>query len=133
MDNFTQPAGRTPDSVARPPLDDAAAQSGKPPKAIKTQIHQMQPLSRSILYRAVHYKECSGCLPHDLMNMAVDDVLNRVTEAKVLEQIIQELQGVYPGMLADRSWLVLATYELWTGDELRATERLLETGVADDC
>ena len=53
MDSFTQPAGRTPNPVARPPLDDAGAQNGIPPKAIKTQIRLMQPLSCLILDRAV--------------------------------------------------------------------------------
>ena len=63
--------------------------------------------------------------------MAMDDVLKRVTEARVLEQIIQELQGMCLGMLADRTWLVLATYELWTGDKLGAAERLFDTGATD--
>ena len=85
MDIFTQLAGGTLNVVARPPLDDAGAQGGKPPKANKTRTRQMQPLSRLILYRAVHYEEWLGCLPHDLINMAVDDVLKRVTEAMVSE------------------------------------------------
>ena len=72
-------------------IDDAGAHSGKPPKAIKTQIRQMQPLSRLILYRAVHCEVWSKSLPHDLINMAVDDILKRVTEARVSEQIIHEL------------------------------------------
>ena len=96
VDNFTQPAGGTPNPVARPPLDDAGAQSGKPPKAIKTEIRQMQPLSRLHLYGAVHYEMWLESLPHDLINIALGDVLKRVTEATVSEHIIQELQGMCP-------------------------------------
>ena len=72
----------------------------------------MQPLSRLILYRAVHSEEWPRGLPRDPINMAVDDVLKRVTEARVSEQIIQELQGMWPRMPIDKSWLVLATYKL---------------------
>ena len=57
--------------VAQPPLDDAGAHSGKPPKSIKIRF-----VRRSlwvVLYRAVHYEEWSGSLPHDLINMAVGD------------------------------------------------------------
>ena len=91
----------------------------------------MQPLSCLILHRAVHYEEWSGCLPHDLINIAVDDILKRVTEASGLEQVILELKGMCLGMPIDRSWLVLATYELWTGDKLRAAERLFEMRAID--
>ena len=91
----------------------------------------MQPMSRLILYRAMHYEDWAGSLPPNLINVAVDDVLKRVTEARVSEQIMQELQGMCPGMPADRTWLVLATYELWTGGKLRAAERLFETGATD--
>ena len=112
----------------RPPLDDAGVHSGKPLKAVKTEIRQMQPLSRLILYQAVHYEVWSESLPHDLTNMAVDVVVKRVTEGRVFEQIIQELQGMCPGMPEDRFWLVLAMYELWTGDTLRVAERLFEMG-----
>ena len=91
----------------------------------------MQPMSRLILYRAVHYEDWSGSPSPDLINVAVDDVLKRVTEAKVSEQIIQELQGMCPRMPADRTWLVLATYELWTGDKVRAVEHPFETGATD--
>ena len=63
----------------------------------------MQPLSHLILYRAVHYDEWSGSLLHDLINMAVDDILKRVTEARVSQQIIQEIQGMCSVMPADRS------------------------------
>ena len=108
--------------MARPPLDGASSHSGKPPKALKTQIRHMQPLCHLALHQAVHYEEWSGSLPHDLINMAVNDILKRVKEARVPEQIIQELQGTSLGMLAHRSSLVLATYELWTGDKLRAAE-----------
>ena len=61
--------------MACPPLDDAGAHGGKPPKAIKTRIRQMQPISRLILFQAVHCEQCSGCLPHDVINVAVDDIL----------------------------------------------------------
>ena len=88
-------------------------------------------MSRLVLYRAVHYEGWSGSLPHDLINMAVHDVLKRVMEARVSVQIIQELQGMCHGMPADRSWLVLATYELWPGDKPRAAERLFEVGAMD--
>ena len=91
----------------------------------------MQPLSRLILYGVVHHEVWSESVPHDLMNMALYDVLKRVTEARVSEQIIQELQGMCPRMPADRSWLVLATYELWTRDELRVAERVFKMGAAD--
>ena len=90
---------------------------------MKTQIRQMQPMSRLVLYWAVHYEGWSGSVPHNLINMAVDNV-KRVTEARILEQIIQELRGMCPGMPADRSLLVPGTYELWSGDKLRAAKRL---------
>ena len=63
----------------------------------------MQPMSRLILYRAVHYVDYAGNLPPDLINVVVDNVRKRVTEARVSEQIIQELQGMCPRMPADRT------------------------------
>ena len=108
MHSFTQLAGGTPNPMAWPPLDDTGAHGGKPPKAIKTRIRQMQPFSCLILYQAVR----SGCLPHDLINFSVDDILKRVRVARVLEQIIQELYCMCPRMPVDESWLVMATYEL---------------------
>ena len=50
---------------------------------MKTTIWQMHPMSRLILYRAVHYEDWAGSPPHDLINVVVHNVLNRVTEAKV--------------------------------------------------
>ena len=73
----------------------------------------------------------SESLPHDLVNVAVDDVLKRLTEARVSQHIIQELQRMCPGMPANRTWLVVATYELWTGDKLRAAVQLFEMGATD--
>ena len=125
IDIFTQTAGGTPNPVARPPLDDAGVHSGKPPKAIKTQSRQMQPLGRLILYGVMHYEVWSESLPHDLMNMAVYDVLKRVTEARVSEHIPQELQCPRS---AHRTWLGPATSELWIGDKLRVAERLFRNG-----
>ena len=84
-----------------------------------------------ILYLVVHYEGWSGSMPHNLINMAVDDVLKRVTEARVSKQIIQEIQCMCPGVPTDRSWLALATYELWRGDKLRAVEPLFEMGATD--
>ena len=105
MDSFTQPAGGTPNPVAWPPLDDGGAHSGKPPKAIKTQIRQMQLLSRLILYQAVHYKEWSGSLPHDLINMAVDGVLKRLTEARVRNRSSKNYRlCVMECLLTDPGW-----------------------------
>ena len=64
----------------------------------------MQPLSCLILYWDVHCEEWPGSLPYDRINMALDDVLKRVTEARVSEQIIQELQGVLECLLTDPGW-----------------------------
>ena len=63
--------------------------------------------------------------------MAVDDVFKGVTQATMSEQIIQELQDICRGMLADRWWLVPATCELWTGYKMRAAEHLFEMGATN--
>ena len=68
----------------------------------------MQPMSRMVLFRAAHYEAWSGSLPHDLINIAVNDVLKRVSEARASEDLIREIQGLCPGMPVDWTWLVMA-------------------------
>ena len=119
-DGMTQPGNEPPSSVAQPPLDDAGARGGKLLKNQKIQVRQMQPMSRMVLFKAAHYEACSGSLPHDLINIAVDDVLKRVSKARALEDPIRELQGLCPGMPVDRMRLIIATYEPWIGDKLKA-------------
>ena len=104
-DGKTQLGNAPPSSGAQPSLDDASARGGKPLKNKKIQVRRMQPMSRMVLLRAAHFDACSGSLPHDLINIAVDDVLKRVSEAIALEDLIWELQGLSPGMLVDRTWM----------------------------
>ena len=47
------------------------------------------------------------------------------------EEMIRELQGICPGMPADQAWLLIAAYELWTRDKLRAVGRVFEVGALD--
>ena len=72
---------RRPRRWRNPPLDDAGAHGGKPLKNRKIEVRQMQPMSPMVLFRAAHYEAWSGSLPHDLINIAVDDVLKRVSQA----------------------------------------------------
>ena len=127
-EGMTQPGIAPPPSVARPPLDDAGAHGGKPLKHQKIQVCQMQPMSRMVLFRAAHYEAWSNSRPHGLINIAVDDVLKRVFEARASEELIRELQGLCPSTPVDRTWLVIATYELGTGDKLKAAVRGGGTG-----